>query len=321
MQPEQPTQLEAGGTNALGKLLGLLGDEWTLLIIQQTFFGLTRYGQFKGALPISNSVLTARLRQLTQEGLLRQDLYQSSPLRAEYLITSRGRSLWPFLITIWDWERRWVPTRAQTLPRMVHKACGQEFAPIVSCAGCTEPASAGSVDICWGPSGSWERSVPQGSNRRRGESEHRAEQAGLFPQTMTILGNRWASALLGAAFLGVTRFTEFERALGAPPALIADRLRAFLAIGVLDTTQSPKRPDLVEYQLTEKGLAFFPVLAIAVHWGHRWFHAPEGPALRQLHRTCGEPFEAQLRCDRCAAVVTGRDVAAVTVPATAVSQP
>lgn len=308
MDPDQPTQLEADGTNALGKMLGLLGDEWTLLLIQQTFFGLSRYAQFKAALPISDSVLTARLRLLTTEGLLRRHLYQSNPVRAEYLITARGRSLWPFLIAIWDWERRWVPMHADTLPRMVHNTCNQEFAPVVSCAACRRPVSADDITISWGPSGSWERSVPEGAQRRRWGSEH-SGQAGLFPQTMTILGNRWASALIGAAFLGVTRFSGFSDALGAPPTLIAERLRAFLAIEVMSTTRN------LAYQLTEKGRAFFPVLAMAVRWAQCWYLAPDGPALTQRHLGCGEPFEAELCCDRCAERVAGPDVAAVSVPA------
>ena len=39
-------------------MLGVLGDEWTLLLIQQALLGVTRYGDFAAALPISHSVLT-----------------------------------------------------------------------------------------------------------------------------------------------------------------------------------------------------------------------------------------------------------------------
>jgi hypothetical protein len=42
----RPTTLTPGGTNAVGRILGLLGDEWTLLIIQQALLGATRYGEF-----------------------------------------------------------------------------------------------------------------------------------------------------------------------------------------------------------------------------------------------------------------------------------
>ena len=46
MNAATPTTLSPGGTNAVGRILGLLGDEWTLLIIQQALLGATRYGEF-----------------------------------------------------------------------------------------------------------------------------------------------------------------------------------------------------------------------------------------------------------------------------------
>lgn len=296
---EAATELERGGPNAVGRMLGLLGDEWTLLIVQQALLGSSRYGDFKAALPISHSVLTARLTALTGEGLLSRHVYQENPPRAEYLVTRRSSSLWPCLVAIWDWERHWVPAHAETLPRMVHQACDSEFAPVLSCGSCAQAVTVDEISMGWGPSGSWERSVPQVTTRRRWDSQ--GGQAGLFPDTMTIMGNRWASALMGAAFAGITRFTDFAKALGAPPNLLADRLRAFVAIGVLAAPPG-------EYRLTEKGLAFFPVIAMAMKWAHRWFHAPEGPALVQVHRGCGTPFEAELRCDQCTEAVHGRDI-------------
>src|ERR1700739_2217571 len=103
------TTLSPGGTNAVGRILGLLGDEWTLLIVQQALLGATRYGEFMERLRSSNSVLTNRLRALTQDGLLIRTMYRTRPVRAEYLISQRGRALWPGLLSVWEWGRRWVP--------------------------------------------------------------------------------------------------------------------------------------------------------------------------------------------------------------------
>ena len=74
--------MQQGGPNAVARMLGLLGDEWTLLVVQQALLGATRYGEFQARLPVSNSVLTARLRSLTGEGVLdRQCLpVESAPL-------------------------------------------------------------------------------------------------------------------------------------------------------------------------------------------------------------------------------------------------
>ena len=87
-----PTELAKGDTNAVGRMLGLLGDEWTLLVVQQALLGATRFAEFKTRLPISNSVLTRRLQSLTRDGLLDRRVYQTNPTRAEYLATPRSHS-------------------------------------------------------------------------------------------------------------------------------------------------------------------------------------------------------------------------------------
>jgi DNA-binding HxlR family transcriptional regulator len=300
--PAAPTTLSPGGTNAVGRILGLLGDEWTLLIIQQALLGATRYGQFAERLSISNSVLTNRLRALTHDGLLIRTAYQTRPVRAEYLISQRGRALWPVLLSIWEWERRWVPEHVDRLPGMRHTLCDNDFTPMLTCRSCAEVVTEKQVTARWGPSGSWQRSVPEAATRRRTNADGNHHQAGLFPETMSVFGNRWAAALLVCAFLGTSRFTDFQTQLGAPPTLLAGRLQTFCANGVLSA------PRQAGYQLTEKGRAFFPVIVTTLQCGQQWFHAPEGPAVLLTHFDCGEPFSGVLTCDQCAQPLKGAQV-------------
>lgn len=272
-------------------MLGVLGDEWTLLIIQQALLGSTRYGEFATALPVSNSVLTGRLQLLVDGDLLAHREYQTNPSRSEYPATARSRSLWPMLTSIWEWERRWVPVHIQRLPEMRHKVCGADFAPLVTCKACGTATNEKDVVAQWGPSGIWERSVPSTTNRRR--SDNRRGGAGLqFPQTMSVIGDRWGFALLVAAFVGVSRFTDFQAQLSAPPGTIADRLSAFATEGILCTTGG-------HYQLTRKGRSFFPVLVTALQWAQRWYPDPEGPAVELTHTVCGHQFSPVLVCDQC----------------------
>jgi DNA-binding HxlR family transcriptional regulator len=303
----KPTALSPGGTNAVGRILGLLGDEWTLLIIQQSLLGATRYGEFMERLPISNSVLTNRLRALTDNGLLIRTTYRTRPVRAEYRITQRGRAFWPVLLSIWEWERRWVPDHVHRLPGMHHTVCDSDFAPTLTCRSCAEVVTEKEVAARWGPSGSWPRSVPEAVTRRRSTTEDNRGQAGLFPATMSVFGNRWAAALLLCAFLGTSRFTDFQTQLGAPPSLLAGRLQTFCANGVLCVARQTG-PTRARYQLTEKGRAFFPVIITALQCGQHWFHAPEGPAVMITHLGCGEPFTGELTCDQCAQPLKGTQV-------------
>lgn len=311
--PHRITTLDPGGVNAIGRMLGLLGDEWNLLILQQALMGASRYGQFIERLPISNAVLSGRLRVLTDARLL-----DRAPAdRSEYLPTARSRSLWPVLLCIWEWERRWVAERAGQLPDMRHRACGADFSPVLRCGCCHGTINAADVDFVPGPSGDWARSAPASSTRRRTERPLAAGQAGLFAETMSVFGNRWAAALLVAALRGTTRFSDFQTQLGAPPSVLSERLQTFCSIGVLNTTG--EGPERTAYLLTEKGRALIAVLVTALQWAQRWFRAPEGPALAPFHRGCGEALDAELACGSCGERLRGAavDVVAVSLPVAA----
>ncbi|WP_405997324.1 winged helix-turn-helix transcriptional regulator [Streptomyces sp. NBC_00829] len=300
MTDEAPTPLPAGGQNAIAVTFGLLGDEWTLLILRHAHLGVRRYQDWHALLPISDAVLTGRLGRLTEHGLLTRYAYQQRPVRHEYRLTARGLGLWPVLVSIWGWEFRWVAGRREELPWMGHRSCGRTSEPAMACDGCGGAAGPREVRSVTGPSGAAVRSVPAGVTRRRSTAGD-SGAAGLFPETTALIGNRWSVGLLGAAFLGDHRFGEFQERLGAPPAMVADRLKTFCSLGVLSATGST-------YRLTAKGRAFFPVVMTLIDWGQRWYAAPEGPALVSVHRSCGREFSPRLVCDACGERLVGRDV-------------
>jgi DNA-binding HxlR family transcriptional regulator len=115
------------------------------------------------------------------------------------------------------------------------------------------------------------------------------------------MGNRWGFALLVAAFVGMSRFTDFQKQLGAPPGSIADRLSIFTVNGVLAASDN-------RYRLTEKGRALFGVLVTALQWAQRWFTTPEGPAVILTHTRCGHRFTAVLTCDQCTGKLRGAQI-------------
>jgi DNA-binding HxlR family transcriptional regulator len=274
--------------NAIGVAVDLLGDEWSLLVVQQQLLGVHRFTALQRALSIAPAVLSARLTRLVDGGVLRRD-------GDGYSLTPAGRDLWSLLLCIWAWELRWV--QAESLPAMVHRSCGERFAPVQVCAGCGGPAHVQDVRVSLGPTGELSRAVPAGGLRRRPRSGS-SDGPGLFPETMALLGSRWSSALLGAAFLGARRFRDFQSQLGAPPAVISDRLRTFVALGVLDES----------YALTDKGLDAFPVAAQVAAWAQRWHALPEGPALIAVHTPCGGLFVPRLTCDGCGEALNRSDV-------------
>ncbi|WP_067855806.1 winged helix-turn-helix transcriptional regulator [Nocardia shimofusensis] len=290
-----PTELREGGDNAIAVTLGALGDEWNLWILRFAVEGCRRYGDWFARGAISNSVLAARLAQLTELGLFERVEYSRRPVRHEYVLTARGRGVWPILLAMWAWEQEWAPESDTPLPIMRHRTCGERFAPRLACRACGAAAAGREVSAALGPSGDWSRSVPASIGRRRSA----ARPSQVLPHTMELLGNRWSAAMLGALFLGANRFGELSERTSAPPAMVADRLRRFEDLGVVETAPNPLRPDWVTYGLTAKGAAFFPVIALMIDWGQRWFHAPEGPAIVFTHTVCGNDFHPWLACGHC----------------------
>jgi DNA-binding HxlR family transcriptional regulator len=268
--------------------------------------GVCRYKEFRDRLGIANSVLTVRLRRLTEAGVFAMSQYQDGPRRYEYVLTERGRELWQVLLTIWSWEAVWVTEHIEPLPSMYHVECGEEFSPVMGCRGCGQTADARDVRGKFGPSGGLPRSVPQATTRRR--SAGGSPGPGLVPQTIELIGNRWSASALAAAFLGARRFTDMLQMMGAPPTIVSDRLRTFCQMGVLTTVATKARSGRVEYRLTDKGRAFFPHVMVMLDWGDRWFRAPEGPALLLTHTRCGGRFTPVLHCSACERELHGSQI-------------
>ena len=85
---------------SLARTLEVVGERWTLLILRDCFLGVRRFADFEAHLDISKAVLTQRLATLVDAGLL-----ETVPRgrRHDYVLTDRGRSLWPVLFTMTQW--------------------------------------------------------------------------------------------------------------------------------------------------------------------------------------------------------------------------
>jgi DNA-binding HxlR family transcriptional regulator len=87
----------------IARSLAFLGDTWSLLILRDAHFGLTRFDQFRKSLGIAPTMLTRRLAALTEEGMLEKRLYSERPPREEYVLTDAGRDFLPVLVMIGAW--------------------------------------------------------------------------------------------------------------------------------------------------------------------------------------------------------------------------
>ena len=91
----------------------MIGDRWTLLVVRECFLGTRRFEHMQQRLGITRHVLADRLRKLEVDGVLERQAYQDRPLRHEYRLTEKGKSLYPILVTIIDWANRNVPAQGE----------------------------------------------------------------------------------------------------------------------------------------------------------------------------------------------------------------
>lgn len=88
----------------------LIGSRWTGAIIQTLLQGKTRYALIKAAIPdITDRMLSERLRSLEAEDLVTRWVIADTPVRVEYELTDKGRSLEDALREIGTWAERWFP--------------------------------------------------------------------------------------------------------------------------------------------------------------------------------------------------------------------
>lgn len=91
------------------KAVELIGGRWTGAVIQSLLSGPTRYAVIRAAIPdISDRMLSDRLRVLEAEGLVDRRVVPETPVRVEYQLTEKGRSLDVALGAIGSWAERWI---------------------------------------------------------------------------------------------------------------------------------------------------------------------------------------------------------------------
>lgn len=87
----------------VARALEAIGDRWSMLIIRDAFDDLRRFSDFQKSLGLARNILASRLKALVELGIF--DLRPASDGSAyqEYVLTERGRSVFPIVVSLRQW--------------------------------------------------------------------------------------------------------------------------------------------------------------------------------------------------------------------------
>src|SRR5207248_7286064 len=92
---------------AIARALDLVGERWALLVVRELLLGPKRFTDLRSGLPnASPNVLSERLRELEEAGVLRRRKLPPPAAAWVYELTAWGRDLEPVVTALGRWGSR-----------------------------------------------------------------------------------------------------------------------------------------------------------------------------------------------------------------------
>ena len=109
-------------------------------------------------------------------------------------------------------------------------------------------------------------------------------------RALEVVGERWTLLILHDAFLGLSRFEQFQESLGIARNVLTNRLNRLVVEGILERVLYSERPERYEYRLTPKGRDLQIALAGLRQWGDK-YESDEPPRVAR-RKSDGQPVVA-----------------------------
>ena len=109
----------------IARSLDAIGDWWSMLIIRDALFGSRRFGEFQKNLGLARNILTTRLRTLVDQDILTMAPASDGSAYQEYLLTPKGRGVFPILVALRQWSEEFDDHPADIATLLVDKEKGR----------------------------------------------------------------------------------------------------------------------------------------------------------------------------------------------------
>ncbi|QHJ12266.1 putative HTH-type transcriptional regulator [Paraglaciecola mesophila] len=125
-------------TCSIARSVSIFGDRWTLLILRDIFWNVTKFSELQKSLGITKHRLSDRLNRLVESGVLYKALYDEKRQHFEYKLTEKGSDLYPIILAIAHWGDKWEVDSDGPPVNYFHSTCGKKGIPYIACAECGE---------------------------------------------------------------------------------------------------------------------------------------------------------------------------------------
>jgi len=109
----------------VARALDAIGDWWSMLIIRDALFGVSRFSEFQKRLGLAKNILSVRLRTLVDQGILKTAPASDGSAYQEYLLTPKGRGVFPILVALRQWSEEFDARPDEIATVLVDKEKGQ----------------------------------------------------------------------------------------------------------------------------------------------------------------------------------------------------
>ncbi|MEX5505292.1 helix-turn-helix domain-containing protein [Pseudomonas putida] len=109
----------------VARALEVLGDRWALMILRDAFDGLRRFSEFQKNLGLAKNILASRLKLLVESGLLTTQPASDGSAYKEYVLTEKGRSVFPVVVGLRQWGERYLFEAGEARSELFEAAKGQ----------------------------------------------------------------------------------------------------------------------------------------------------------------------------------------------------
>ena len=109
----------------VARCIDVVGDRWALLIIRDAFAGMRRFGEFQKSLGVAKNILSARLRDMVEAGILEVAPASDGSAYQEYLLTPKGRELFTIVLSLRQWGEDHLYQHDEPCSKLVDRKSGK----------------------------------------------------------------------------------------------------------------------------------------------------------------------------------------------------